>query len=116
MEHKGIHHIDGTYKITTHGYILVVYGISDQCGQFHPVSLMLTSHEGQGDFCHFYEGLIKLCNQFEIEFDPDYLMQDACPASRLAVLKYFPNVKILMCYFHVKKNVRIYFYKKTIFI
>ena len=33
-------------------------------------------------------------------------MQDACPASRNAILDSFPNVKFLMCYFHVKKNVR----------
>ena len=35
-----------------------------------------------------------------------YIMQDACPASREAVFGFFPNVIILMCYFHVKKNVR----------
>ena len=33
-------------------------------------------------------------------------MQEACPASRKAVLKVFKNAKILMCYFHVKKNVK----------
>ena len=106
MEHKGIHHIDGTYKITSYGYPLVVYGISDQCGQFHPGAIMVTSHESEKDFVNLYEGLINLFDKFDIEFEPEYLMQDACPASRNAVLKFFPNVKILMCYFHVKKNVR----------
>ena len=32
-------------------------------------------------------------------------MQDACPASKNAFRAHF-NIKFLMCYFHVKKNVR----------
>ena len=31
IECDGIHHIDGTYRITTNGFPLIVYGISDQC-------------------------------------------------------------------------------------
>ena len=43
-------------------------------------------------------------------------MQDACEASRNAAIKLFPEAKILMCYFHVKKNVstKIYFINKKI--
>ena len=33
-------------------------------------------------------------------------MQDACPASKHALLNFFPQVKFLMFYFLVKKNVR----------
>ena len=45
-----------------------------------------------------------MCRKMDLEYDLEYLMQDACPASRKAVLKFFPNVNILMCYFHVKKK------------
>ena len=38
-------HKDGTYKITIYGLPLVVYGVSDQYGQLHPVSFMITNHE-----------------------------------------------------------------------
>ncbi len=109
LSNNGIHHIDGTYRITTHGFPLVVYGISDQVGRFHPVSFMLTSHETIVDFEDFYQGLIGITESFDIEYDLEYIMQDACDASKIAVLKYFPNVKILMCYFHVKKNVLVFF-------
>ena len=78
LSNNGIHHIDGTYRITTHGFPLIVYGISDQVGRFHPVSFMLTSHETQVDFDEFYKGLINLANFFNIEYDPEYIMQDAC--------------------------------------
>jgi hypothetical protein len=105
IEYDGVHHIDGTYRITTNGFPLIVYGISDQTGQFHPICFMLTSHETESDFSSFYKGLVDLSLELNLTYDPDYIMQDACPASRNAILRYFPEVTVLMCYFHVKKNV-----------
>ena len=72
-------------RITTHGFPLLVYGISDQNGRFHPVNFMLTSHETRRDFDIFYEGMIKMCDIFDIDFDPEYLMQDAQDASEAAI-------------------------------
>jgi hypothetical protein len=106
IEHKGIHHIDGTYRITIYGFPLVVYGVSDQTGRFHPVCYMITSHETQEDFEYFFQGINDLCNEMGLEYDPEYIMQDACPASRSAILEFFPDVIVLMCYFHVKKNIK----------
>ena len=106
LSNNGIHHIDGTYRITTHGFPLVVYGLSDQVGRFHPVSFMITSHETIPDFDIFYGGMVDLADLFDIEFDPEYIMQDACDASLNTVKRIFPEVKVLMCYFHVKKNVK----------
>ena len=107
LANNGIHHIDGTYRITVHGFPLIVYGVSDQVGRFHPVCFMITSHETEEDFKFFYTGLVNLAESFDVEYDPEFLMQDACPASEKAVKFFFPEVIILMCYFHVKKNVRI---------
>ena len=56
LSFKGVHHIDATYKITTYGFPLIVYGVSDSVGKFHPVSFMISSHETQHDFVVFYEG------------------------------------------------------------
>ena len=106
LSFKGVHHIDATYKITTYGFPLIVYGVSDSEGKFHPVSFMISSHETQQDFTVFYQGLIKEAEKLDINYEPEIIMQDACPASRNAILDFFPNVKFLMCYFHVKKNVR----------
>ena len=107
IESKGVHHIDGTYRITIYGFPLIVYGASDQCGKFHPICYMITSHEKQVDFEHFYRGLIELAEVLDLEFEPEFIMQDAQAASRSAALTFFPNVKILMCYFHLKKMLRI---------
>ena len=56
---KGVHHIDATYKITTYGFPLIVFGVSDAVGKFHPVSFMITSHETQHNFEEFYDVLLK---------------------------------------------------------
>jgi hypothetical protein len=109
IEYDGIHHIDGTYKITHFGYPLLVYGVSDRCGHFHPVCFSIVSGETTDDFKHFYQGLINICEQLKLNFKPELLMQDAQKAARAAVLEYFKDVKILMCYFHVKKNVKYLF-------
>ena len=45
-----------------------------------------------------------MADLLEINFDPKYIVQDACPASRNAALKSFPDTNILMCYFHVLLN------------
>ena len=91
IESKGVHHIDGTYRITIYGYPLIVYGVSDQCGLFHPIAYMITSHEKHEDFEYFYKGLIECAESLYLEYDPEYIMQDAQAASRSAVLELFPN-------------------------
>ncbi len=37
IEYNGVHHVDGTYRITKNGFPLQVYCISDQAGQFHAI-------------------------------------------------------------------------------
>ena len=80
--------------------------MQNKSGQFHPVTFTITSHETTEDFSSFYQALIAICKTLKIKYKPMYVMQDACPASKEAILKFFPDVIILMCYFHVKKNVR----------
>ena len=103
LRNDGIH-LDGTYRIFVHGYPLIVYGVSDQVGRFHPVSFMLTSHEPIQDFGVFYKGLTELAEFFDIEYDPEFIMQDACPASEASMKSFFSEVKTLMCYFHVNAS------------
>jgi hypothetical protein len=67
--------------LTSHGYPLVIFGITDIQGKFHPVVFMLTSHEKRIDFHHLYSGLVKIAEELEINFDPKFIMQDACKAS-----------------------------------
>ena len=61
-----------------------------------------------------YFMLIKLATQLDINFEPEYIMQDACSASYASARKYFPNAVVLMCFFHVMQNVIIFLIILTI--
>ena len=66
----------------------------------------LPSHETEIDFTTFYNGLYRQCDLMGIEFEPEFVMQDAQESSYNAVKKLFPNVQVLMCYYHVCENIR----------
>jgi len=105
LNREGVGHIDGTYKVCSLSYPLVIYGITDIQGKFHPVAFMITSNESEEDFVEFYKSIKELAAELDIEFEPQFIMQDACQASYNAALNVFPNVKVLMCYYHVKAQI-----------
>lgn len=105
LSKRGVFHIDGTYKITSHGYPLVIFGLTDIQGKFHPIVFMITSHETELDFHYLYSGLIQIAHQLDINHDPKFIMQDACRASFNAAVDVFGNdIVVLMCFYHVKAN------------
>ena len=106
IERNGVNHIDGTYKITRNGFPLVVYGVTDIQGHFHPICFFVSSHENESDYKCFYDGLIKLADLLDLEYNPEFIMQDAWRASFNADKFFFPDFEILMCYFHVVDNIR----------
>ena len=67
---------------------------------------MFTSHEEEADFYHFFESFIDLTVRFNLPFDPKFIVTDACHAMANAIKSHFVNCTILMCYFHVKYNVK----------
>jgi DNA-binding transcriptional regulator YiaG len=101
----GVYHIDSTYKLIRNGFMVYVFGKTDMQHKFHPIALGVYSHEQKEDFEHFYESLIKAASKIDIDFDPDFIIQDACQASYNAATEFFTS-KILMCYFHVMQNIK----------
>ena len=65
----------------------------------------MTSHEKEEDFIAFFSAVKKLSSELELDFNPDFLMMDASDATYNAASKIFPNIMILMCYFHLMQNV-----------
>ena len=102
----GVFHIDGTYKIIKNRFPLLVFGITDLRRTFHPIVFNITSHETESDFIYFYKNIIKLWKEINIDFYPEYIMQDACDASLNAARLCFKNSTVLMCYFHVMQNIK----------
>jgi hypothetical protein len=95
------------YKICERNYPVLVFGLSDKAGQFFPICCAIMSHETTEDFKKFYETLGLLCQELEVPVNVKYIMQDGCAASKNAAYSYFgENIQILMCYFHVIKNVK----------
>ena len=85
---------------------MIVFGQSDMNDQFHLVCLGVSSHETELDFRKFYQTLMDICFLCDIKFEPSFVVQNGCIASYNGreVVKY--NLPILMCYFHVIKNVK----------
>jgi len=67
---------------------------------------MISSQETENDFCDLYKGLSELTEKLDIEWEVGYVMMDSCDACYNATSKMLPNAKILMCFFHVMKNVK----------
>ena len=99
------HHIDCTYKLCERGFPLLVFGISDISGQFFPIAFSILSHEQEDDFSTFFRTLLDFCRLLNLSPAINHLIQDACGAcGNAAVACLGPNVKILMCFFHVQKK------------
>jgi nitrogenase subunit NifH len=67
---------------------------------------MFTSHEKEVDFVNFFNSFIEVCKIHDIDFIPKYIVIDACKAMYKAIRKMFPNSVILMCWFHLRMNVK----------
>ena len=61
---------------------------------------MITSHEISVDFIHFYCRL-----KIYYVFNPERIVTDACDVMHKAFTEVYPEIEILMCWFHVKLNV-----------
>ena len=105
----GVCHIDCTYKLIKNGFPVLIFGITDRAGQFHPIAYHITSHEEEADFICFYEGLKNIAKRLNIKCSPQFIMQDAWSASYNAARKCFPTTEVLMCFYHVMDNVKKHF-------
>jgi len=103
---KGVFEVDGTYRLTKNNYPWVVSGAVDKRGQFHPIAFMISNQETDDSFRSFFNGIVETATRMDDEFDPDYIMMDASDATYNAAKEVFPYATILMCYFHVMKNIR----------
>ena len=102
----GVFQIDGTYRLTKNNYPWIVCGIVDLRGVFHPIAFMISNQETVYEFSEFFSGLVDLATDLGYIFDPEYVMMDASDATYNAVKKIFKYSTILMCYFHVMKNIK----------
>ena len=66
---------------------------------------MITSHEKELDFTHFFTHLQSLAFTINIKLDIDYICTDADQAMANSIKKVFQSCKRIMCWYHLKANV-----------
>ena len=108
----GMFHIDATYKIIKYFYPLMIFGITDLNHSFFPIAFMVSSHETADDYLHFFKSLNKIVRRLvpntniSFDFKPSHIVTDAAKAMAKAIKRTYPSCVLIMCWFHLKYNLR----------
>jgi hypothetical protein len=102
-------HIDGTYKLNTLDYPVLVIGVSDRARHFHLVAMFVVSQQVEPVLDAVLQSLRRLFGWVTgRELVVRYAMGDADQAQYNALVNAFgsnPHFQFLMCFFHVMENV-----------
>jgi hypothetical protein len=101
--------MDCTFKVNENEFPLVIIGVTDAAQQLHVLSVSIISHHTYAMYLRVVQGLKDLVSRLypQVTFMPAYVMADAEMAERKALLTIFLQVQPIMCYFHVKRHVKI---------
>ena len=94
-------HSDATYKVTWHGYPLLVAGYTDRANHFHLAAVSLCSTEKSSDFAPLFQSIYDR----RPDLLPTMLLTDASESMYNALPKEWSHVTRGMCYVHVYRNV-----------
>ena len=97
--------VDNTYCLTRHGYVCQVYGLILPNGHFHQLALIVSMNETQSTQ---EDGIKSLCDGYGlvngVDFEPMHAMADSALSIKKALKAIFPNIKVGVCFFHMKKG------------
>ena len=103
-------HWDGTYKLNTLDYPVIVCGVSDIGRQFHPVAFFVVGRESEDEFSWALQSVQNLYEHlFNRELKLVAVMGDACEAAANALKNHRRDLgwrTLLMCFYHVISNVK----------
>ena len=94
-------HSDATYKVTWHGYPLLVAGYTDRANHFHLAALSLCSTEKATDFAPLFKSVLDRRN----DVMPKMLLTDASESMHNALPAEWSEATRGMCYVHVYRNI-----------
>lgn len=102
-------HADATHKVTLEKLPLLVIGTTDAQRSFHMIGIAISSHETGAAFAMAFKAAKEGIKSFaEVDLKPDYLVADGDIALHNGFRAVFgENAKILMCYAHVVRNVKM---------
>lgn len=105
IDTKGLHS-DATYKLVWQNFPVLLVGTTDLCRKFHPFGVAVCTTEQQKDFRFIFNSLKNgILNLFGVDYEPEFLVADAAAAIHNAAKEVWANILIIMCWFHMYKNV-----------
>ena len=96
LENTGQFHVDCTYKIIKYFYPLLVFGITDYGRYFYTIAFIVTSHETDSGFKHFFQTLNSVSNELGIKFALKTVVSDACQAMFDALNSVYPDTSYMV--------------------
>lgn len=94
--------VDGTFKVTSHGFPLLMIGTTDLNQTFKVVAIALSSHEDEVALHSFFKAVqnacVKCCGVSPI---PKFGMSDHASAARNAATQIWPAIIWLDCFAHI---------------
>lgn len=106
IEAKKIH-TDATYKMVWQGFPILRIGFTDLYRTFHDIGIAVCVSETTKDFEFIFASTVQgMKNIFDVSFEPEIVIADAAAAIHKAAHNVFgPNIKIIMCWFHMRRAV-----------
>ncbi|EGZ12052.1 hypothetical protein PHYSODRAFT_515053, partial [Phytophthora sojae] len=99
-------HLNSTHSMAINGYSVFAVGYSDQSCHFVPLAYFCTSQKRKLDIGWCLRYIKRVCVDIgNVPFAPQYVMMDADKAQFNASVTELPHSTVLMCWFHVTKNV-----------
>ena len=103
-------HANATYKLNCHGFPVLLLDTSDCDRKFHPFGLAICSDEKESGFTFIFKRISDGVQRITAsDFTPEVLIADGSGAIRSAFQKLFNNDRMVMCWSHMRGNVK----KKT---
>ena len=99
-------HVDGTYKLLSNGFVVIVIGTEDINHQFRLIALSVVAHEKKEAFFFALQDVkhaLKL--YFDFKVHPQYVKGDGADCIFLSVKELWTDSTYLLCLFHLKKAV-----------
>ena len=99
-------YVDGTYKLTWQGFLVLISGITNAQHRFHPVSLSLVGHERTSGYLQ----LFKMLKQAYLEesshkLDTLFVVAHGSVAIIVAIRIAFLGCPRRICWAHVVRNI-----------
>jgi len=103
---KTFFHVDATYKLLQNGFSLLTLGTENRSHNMRPIAIAISAHEDSNSYARFLTRIKENLEAiFDYEWKPVFAVSDAADSISKALVKTFPGIIHIRCYFHTVKAV-----------